>query len=211
MKRSQNVRSPRFRKALPMATSVAVSISLVLSGCAPEPREEAQIYSNAQECMQVYPDQGELCQQVFGSAQMDHLATAPRFQDQQQCEAEFGPGNCESAPEGTQGNATGGSWFMPMMMGYMMGNLMSGRGVRQAPVYSSSSRTSPLRDKVVTANGDVVGNRGDRTVRPAPSAFQKPSTPARVTQTGGFGRMAQQKAQTQRATSSRSSSRSFGG
>ncbi|MBY5920076.1 DUF1190 domain-containing protein [Ferrimonas balearica] len=210
MKRSQNVRAPRFRKALPMATSVAISISLVLSGCSPAPREEAQIYRDADECLQVYPDQGELCQQVFGSAQMDHLATAPRFLDQQQCEEEFGPGNCESAPEGSQGNATGGSWFMPMMMGYMMGNLMGGRSVRQAPVYSSSSRTSPLRDKVVTANGDVVGNRGDRTVRPAPSAFQKASAPTRVTQSGGFGRMAQQKAQASRSAT-RTSNRSFGG
>ncbi|MBY5991925.1 DUF1190 domain-containing protein [Ferrimonas balearica] len=211
MKRSTQVRRPRFRKALPLATSVAVSVSLVLSGCSPAPREEAQIYRNAEECMQVYPDQPELCQQVFGSAQVDHLATAPRFTDQQQCELEFGEGNCEQAPEGSQGNAGGGSWFMPMMMGYMMGNLMGGRSVRQAPVYSSSSRTSPMRDKLVTANGEVVGNRGDRTVRPAPSAFQKPTAPARVTQSGGFGRMAQQKAQASRSATTRSSSRSFGG
>lgn len=207
MKRSTEVRSLRFRKAMPLYTTVAFSVAVALSGCVPEPKvEEAQIYRNAAECIQVYPDQIELCEQTFGSAEMDHLATAPRYNDQQQCELEFGEGNCESAPEGSQQNASGGSWFMPMMMGYMMGNMLSGRGVRQAPVYSSTSKSSPLKGKLVTAGGDVVGKAGDKTVKAAPSAFKKPAGPTRVGRAGGFGRIAAQKAQ-----ASRSPKRSFGG
>ncbi|SHI19681.1 DUF1190 domain-containing protein [Ferrimonas marina] len=229
MKRSRNVRLSRFRKQLPAATTLAVSVSLVLSGCAPAPKqEEAQIYRNAEECKQVYPDQPALCDQVFGSAQVDHLATAPRFDGLAQCEADFGVGNCEPAPENTQAfnnpdaaaasepgqqyASGGGGWFMPMMMGYMMGSMMGNRAPRQAPVYSSSAPNSPIRDKLVTGKGDVVGNRGDRTVRAAPSAFQKASAPTRVTRAGGFGTMAAQKAQaSSRATNTRSTSRSFGG
>ncbi len=224
MKRSSNIRRARFRKSLPTASAVALSVTVALSGCSPAPRqEEAQIYRNAEECKQVYPDQPQLCDQVFGSAQMDHLATAPRFDGQAQCEADFGVGNCEPAPEnpasqaptdpqtgGTAQASSGGGWFMPMMMGYMMGNLMGGRAPRQAPVYSSSAPNSPIKDKIVTGKGDVVGNRGDRTVRAAPSAFQKPTAPTRVTRTGGFGSMAAQKAQASRS-GTRTTSRSFGG
>ena len=102
---------------------------------------------------------------------------------------------------------------MPMMMGYMMGNLMGGRAVRQTPVYSSSARNSPIKDKIVTGKGDVVGKRGDRNVRVPPSAFNKPAAPARVTRTGGFGSMAAKKAQasSRRGTAPRSTSRSYGG
>jgi uncharacterized protein YgiB involved in biofilm formation len=220
MKRSQNVRRPRFRKALPMATTLSVSVGL--SGCSPPPgQEEAGIYHNAQECQRAYPDKMELCDQVFSSAQMDHLATAPRFDGQAQCEADFGAGNCEPAPENAAAHdqrsdanqgAFGGGWFMPMMMGYMMGNLMGGRSIRQAPVYSSSAPNSPIKDKIVTGKGDVVGRRGDSSVRVAPSAFHKPAAPARVTRSGGFGAMAAQKSRAaSSAASSRSTSRSYGG
>lgn len=221
MKRSRNVRRPRFRKAMPMATTLSVSVGL--SGCAPPPQqEEAGIYRNAEECEQQYPDQTQLCEQVFRSARMDHLVTAPRFDGLAECEADFGVGNCEPAPEDTLSDDTGsapsqssfgGSWFMPMMMGYMLGNLVGGRSVRQAPVYSSSAPNSPINNKIVTGAGDVVGNRGDRSVRVPPSAFQQPRTPTRVTRTGGFGAMAAQKSQAtaQATTSSRSTSRSYGG
>ncbi|WP_298444495.1 DUF1190 domain-containing protein [uncultured Ferrimonas sp.] len=218
MKRSNNVRLARFRKSIPTTSGVALSVSLVLSGCSPaEMQETAQIYSNVDECVAQYPDQPQLCEQIFGSAQMDHLATAPRFTSQADCETEFGPEACTPAPEGAQGNPEGnqadggGSWFMPMMMGYMMGNMLSGgRSTKYAPVYGSRSKTSPLRGKLFTGNGTVVGKAGDRTVRTSPSAFNKPSAPTRVTRSGGFGKMAAQKSSNSRM-SSKSGSRSFGG
>ncbi|QIZ76194.1 DUF1190 domain-containing protein [Ferrimonas lipolytica] len=221
MKRSSNVRLARFRKSIPTATGVALSVSLVLSGCSPaEMQETAQIYSNAEECKAVYPDQPQLCDQVFSSAQMDHLTTAPRFTSQAECENEFGAEACQPAPEGSEGNpeagqasaeSGGGSWFMPMMMGYMMGNMMSGgRSTRYTPVYGSRSKTSPLNGKIFTGNGTVVGKAGDRTVRTTPSAFQKPSAPTRVTRSGGFGKMAAAKSSSS-SMKSKSGSRSFGG
>lgn len=212
MKRSSNVRLARFRKSIPTTSGVALSVSLVLSGCSPaEYQETAQIYTNVEECVTQYPDQPQLCEQVFGSAQMDHLATAPRFVDQASCEDEFGPEACQQAPEGDQGNAQGGSWFMPMMMGYMMGNMLSGnRSPRYAPVYGSRSKSSPLNGKIFTGNGTVVGKAGDRSVRTTPSAFQKPSSATRITRSGGFGKMAAQKSSSS-SLKSRSGSRSFGG
>ena len=48
----------------------------------PEPVE-----SDAGESERAYPDQLDLCDQVFNSAKMDHLATAPRFDGQARCEA----------------------------------------------------------------------------------------------------------------------------
>ncbi|WP_051201775.1 DUF1190 domain-containing protein [Ferrimonas senticii] len=211
MKRSNNVCLPRFRKAVPTTTAVALSVTLAVSGCSPAPMEEAaQIYTNVEECVTQYPDQPQLCEQVFGSAQMDHLATAPRFVSQADCEAEFGAEACQEAPEGSQNNASGGSWFMPMMMGYMMGSMLSGnRAPKYAPVYGSRSKSSPLNGKIFTGNGTVVGKAGDKMVRATPSAFQKPTAPTRVTRSGGFGKMAAAKSSS--SLSNKSGSRSFGG
>ena len=66
------------------------------------------------------------------------LAEAPRFGRKQQCEQEFGAGNCESRQE-----AGGGSFFMPMMMGYMMGNMMGGNRFSQ-PVYRGPGNTAVM-------------------------------------------------------------------
>ncbi|MFI3247321.1 MAG: DUF1190 domain-containing protein [Ferrimonas sp.] len=212
MKRSNNLRLARFRKKVPTATVAALSVTLAVSGCAPAPMETAQIYTNVDECVSQYPDQPQLCEQVFGSAQVEHLATAPRFETQAACESEFGAEACQAAPEGSQGNSFGGSWFMPMMMGYMMGNLLSGnRSPRYAPVYGSRSSSSPLNGKMVTGNGTVVGNIGDRTVQPNSSAFQKSAAPTRISRAGGFGQMAAQKAAATRATTTNRSASSFGG
>ena len=65
----------------------------------------------------------ESCESGFGEALEAHVETAPRYDDQALCEAEHG-GEClvEERPGG------GGSVFLPLMAGYLLGNMLGGRG-----------------------------------------------------------------------------------
>ncbi|WP_169307112.1 DUF1190 domain-containing protein [Ferrimonas sediminicola] len=219
MKRSRSVLSPRFKKQAAAPTAAAVSVSLILSGCSPAPKQEtARVYKTAEECILVNPDQEQLCRDVFGEAQALAEETAPRFTSLSDCEAEFGADQCMgggdlagSLADGDQyADSGGGGWFMPMMYGYMLGNMLSGssRKYRAAPVYSSKNARSPMYGKLVTGAGDTVGRAGDRVVRTSASAFT-PQKATTVTQRGGFGKMA--KVKSAQARNTRSSSRSWGG
>ena len=58
------------------------------------------------------------CEANFNEARNQHAAVAPKYTSQEDCQADFGDGRCEQAPYKT---TSGGSVFMPLMMGYMMG------------------------------------------------------------------------------------------
>ena len=58
----------------------------------------------------------------------------PRYSRKEECEAEFGAGNCE-----TRETDGGGSFFVPMMMGYMLGNAF------RQPVYRGPDNGAMMR------------------------------------------------------------------
>lgn len=144
--------------------------AFMLSGC-DDPVDVAtkgQLFTDAQACESAY-DQKE-CLDAYKRAETAHVETAPKFANRAECEAEFGVENCTPAPRQTavegdpaQANAGGGSWFMPAMMGFMMGRMMGG-GYAAAPIY---------RD---TQNNAYTGR--DRTVGRLDSARMPP--PARA-------------------------------
>ena len=144
--------------------------AFMLSGC-DDPVDVAtkgQLFTDAQACESSY-DQKE-CLEAYKRAETAHVDTAPKFANRAECEAEFGVENCTPAPRQTaaegdpaQANAGGGSWFMPAMMGFMMGRMMGG-GYAAAPIY---------RD---TQNNAYTGR--DRTVGRLDSARMPP--PARA-------------------------------
>ncbi|WP_018632257.1 DUF1190 domain-containing protein [Neomegalonema perideroedes] len=85
-------------------------------------------YFSMQECQSRF-DQA-LCDQSAAEARAEHAENAPKFASQESCEDFSGPGMCEPAPQ-TAGASSGGSSFMPMMMGFMVGRAignMSGAG-----------------------------------------------------------------------------------
>ncbi len=133
--------------------------------------ESAQFYPTVNECA---ADHGaQPCEDAKAVADRTQAAEAPRFSQKQQCEQEFGAGNCESR------QTAGGSFFMPMMMGYMIGNMMGGNRFSQ-PVYRGpgNSAVMPSGGRLLNVGRfDSLGaGPGTRT------AFQ----PAPVSR-GGFG------------------------
>ncbi|MEN3931439.1 DUF1190 domain-containing protein [Microvirga sp. W0021] len=95
------------------------------------------------------------CKARFGEAMTTYAQTAPRFVTKEDCEKDYGAGQCATAPTAATGEtvatdnnttttaqasqATSGStsYFMPMMMGFMAARMMQGTqsAASAAPLY----------------------------------------------------------------------------
>ena len=126
MKRTKNINKKAFRKvgqyALPFVVALAVT------GCE-QADVDMKLYKNVDECIADThkPDQ---CRAARAEAQKVADSTAPRYASYSDCAAEFGADQCRSNPAPNDG---GSSW-MPLMVGYMMGN-NSSSGYHSAPLY----------------------------------------------------------------------------
>lgn len=148
--------------------------SMALTACGDDgPPDDARFFAETKECAAVYGDAP--CADAAVKAEETHLVQAPKFARQEQCEAEFGAGNCE-----TRQSAGGGSFFMPLLMGYMMGNMLGGNRFSQ-PVYRG-----PDGSAVMNNNGRMfnVGNFGAQTAGRTTSF--RPSQASPIAR-GGFG------------------------
>lgn len=160
MKRTKNINQSAFRKSwrsyrmAPVA--VAVSAVFMLSACE-ESDETVSLYTNAQDCSQANPSQAEQCTLAYNNALQEAAKTAPKYETQADCIAEFGESMCTQAPaqagiagtgstngeQTAQAQSSGGSMWMPLMMGYMMGRMMGGSAASQ-PLFSSKTQLAQL-------------------------------------------------------------------
>lgn len=150
------------------------SASLALAACGDEgPPQDAKFFTDVKECSAVYGDAS--CRDAEAQAKKSLAADAPRYSRKEECEAEFGAGNCE-----TKQSAGGGGFFTPLLMGYFVGNMLSGNRYSQ-PVYRgpSNSAVVPRGGKLFNVGSFAGSGAGATAFRPA----------AQVTQVarGGFG------------------------
>src|SRR3970040_982529 len=85
--------------------------SLAIAGCDDSPPSDAKFFSSLNECTAHYS--AEPCKDSVKQAEEQHVATAPRFPRKEECEAQFGPGNCETRNETRSESGGIGSFFMP--------------------------------------------------------------------------------------------------
>ncbi|GGW60630.1 DUF1190 domain-containing protein [Alishewanella tabrizica] len=195
---------PHFKRSRKAAMLFMVpAATLLLSGCGSEKTVEAQVFNTPDECAAFYNPPAE-CQAAFADAQALHPQVAPRYANKQECEVDFGVGRCETAPEQGQQQAQG-SFFMPMMMGFLAGQMLNRGGmaapqqqntaaaaggrnpVPNQPLYKSRDDQSTFR---TATNTPVASKPGVTQIRP--SAVQP--KPASLARRGGFGAQAQQRA-----------------
>jgi len=111
---------------------------------------------------------------------------------------------------------SGGSSWMPLMAGFMMGRMMSGgAGFAQQPLFTSKNAGNPANGKFVDATGKSYGpaTTGRSMNVPKTAMAPKPATTSTITR-GGFGESVAKQNTMQRSaasSSSRSGSRSMGG
>jgi uncharacterized protein YgiB involved in biofilm formation len=124
--------------------------SLLMTACSDQSQDQPQtpavVYTSVQECQQKYPDFAAQCEADYKQAVALHPQVAPKYQTQQECEADFGAQRCEVAPQRQYGGS-GGGFFMPMMMGYMASQMFNRPQLMQPGAYSSAPGTQP-RDNV---------------------------------------------------------------
>lgn len=169
--------------------------TFLFAGCGEE-REQAMVFNNPSECSQAGLNSADACQADYDAAKALHPQVAPKYLSSAECEADFGAGQCETAPQQT---TSGGSVFMPMMMGYMMGQMFNrpqagaGNFQQNTPAGRSNIPTQPLyksrddRNTFRTAtNAPVAKGIGPITLKPSqvrPQAGQ-------LVRRGGFGQQA---------------------
>ena len=142
--------------------------------------DEPKSYQGVEECVAANVYTRSACEDAYEAS----LESVPRFDTLEACEAEHGEGAC-AAPTDEQAQAAGGGggWFMPAMMGYMVGNMLAntsrGRSferVYQEPVYrnrqnqgnwnaAASQATQRVNQRNEAMRSSVVQNRQATTRR----------------------------------------------
>jgi uncharacterized protein YgiB involved in biofilm formation len=165
--------------------------ALTLTAC-DEPAQDVAIFENVAQCEKEVGFDRDACEANFKQAQEEHIRVAPKYTSVADCEADFGAQQCELAPQQTQ---SGGSVFMPLMMGYMMGSMLGNTSrFGSQPLYRSKDDPTNFR----TGDNQKVGGQTGVTKVPAQVA-KAPSTKTSTVSRNGFG------------ASARSMSGGFGG
>ena len=222
MKRTKNINHASFRKSWSARhlTPVALAVTAVfmLAGCE-KTDETVSLYQNADDCSAANPGKSAECTTAFNNAQKEAVRTAPKYATREDCVAEFGEGQCQQtpaqagvAPENQAQAQSSGSFWMPLMAGYMMGRMMGGGMGAQQPLFSSKNPASPAYGQYTDAGGKSYGaaQPGRTMTVPKTAMAPKPATTSTVTR-GGFGDSVAKQSTMQRSSASSSSSRSMGG
>ena len=178
MKRSKNVK----------LTLMVAGSALALSSCGEEPRHEAESYASVEACKaaDTFPD--SQCDEDFAKAAATHETSAPRYNQRQLCEQEFGIGNCES-----RSSRNGSGFWSPFLAGYMVANILDNR----RSYYYSTPYYRTARGRHLTWDGaPIATTRGadgrirrtisTNTVKARPKVA-KVMTRTSVVSRGGFG------------------------
>ncbi|MFT4993206.1 MAG: hypothetical protein ACI965_000224 [Paraglaciecola sp.] len=180
-KRSTHINLTRMRKGFspkPLAVGIA---AIFLSACGEE-QKQATVYTSVDDCMKNNPQQSETCQTAYKDALKEAQRTGPKYNSQRDCEAEFGYDQCNQVQQ-----RQGGSFFMPLMAGYMLSNMLSPRGYYSQPLFSSNSRNSSYRNRWMGADGQDYGDQRRRSMRVSESALKPKPTVSKTMSRGGFG------------------------
>jgi uncharacterized protein YgiB involved in biofilm formation len=117
---------------------VLVGLTLVLAvgiiwGAKPS-EQRIKIYGSVEACQTEQP--AEDCATAFADAEQEQANSAPRFSSRDACEAQYGA--CGALPGG-------GDWFIPTMMGFILGHSLGAGGatsVVSQPIYVGRDLTA---------------------------------------------------------------------
>ena len=187
MKRTKYINLLHMRKA-PLIKPLALGIAAAtLTACSQ--KEPVKIVADVEECTEVTEYSLSECQAAYEKALEEAARTGPRYKHMRDCAQEFGMENCVSY------QSHGSSWYMPAIAGFMIGQAVSrhyGYNSIYNPVYEYRGRGS-YRDKLVTADGVIIGNRGTRSATVSSDALKRKPKAVRTVSRGGFGSTASAK------------------
>lgn len=169
----------------PLAKPLAIAVAAAsISGCTS--REEVKVVGSVSECTQTTTLNESQCEQAFRDALVEAEKTSPKYSTERTCESEFGSGGCRQ---------TTGGFFMPMMAGFMVGQMLNGSGnyYGHNPVFRYSRPYSSWDNKYMTSDGTVVGRPGKGSYKVPKSATKPKPKVVKTVSRGGFGSSASAK------------------
>ncbi|MFH0782875.1 MAG: DUF1190 domain-containing protein [Pseudomonadota bacterium] len=191
MKRTKHIDLNMMRKVSekkrPFLNPLAIGIAIVtLTSCSSQ--EAVKVVNSPEECVKTSGLTLVECQAAYQKAQAEAERTGPKYKSTSECESEFGSGRC------TQSRS--GGYFMPMMTGFIMGRMLSGGnygGSGYNPVYQYNGPNSAQHNKIMTADGTIIGKPGQNSYRVDNSTLKTKPSVTRTVSRGGFGATASAK------------------
>jgi uncharacterized protein YgiB involved in biofilm formation len=159
---------------------LASAAALALAACEDATTASSEFIRDEAQCAS--QSDPSACRQALMDARAQHARTAPAFATREACEGVFGAENCQAAlgapaPEQVaaarahdpgqaqqQAQQAGGGFFMPLLIGYMMGR-MAGGGMAAQPVYRDT------QNRAYTGAGSRPLGRFDDRLMPPPRAL----------------------------------------
>lgn len=163
-----------------LSRMVGLGGAVLLAGCGTQapapspddagPKQEVMAFENQFECKANSGLSEEQCAAARKDAVEIAAQTAPRFAAAQDCESEWGQGNCISQSSGGQ------SFFMPFVGGFIIGKMLAGNRREVVPLFRKT-KDSPLQ----TANGVRLGYGGaPGKYVAAARAFERPTSVPKI-------------------------------
>jgi uncharacterized protein YgiB involved in biofilm formation len=178
-KRSKSINLISMRKSFsvkPLALGIA---AIFLTACGDD--QDAAVFTSVDDCTNANPEFAEKCKTAYEDAVKEAERTGPKYNSQSDCETEFGNNQCRVVQRDS------GSFFMPLMAGYMLSNLMSPRGYYSQPMFTSYSRNSSYRNRWIGADGYDFGDNRRRTMKVSEKSLKPKPTVTKTMSRGGFG------------------------
>ncbi len=166
----------KYRNTFRFALLGATALTLVACG---EAEEEVLAYDSVKACVKAGQQDEAVCKAEYAKAQKLHNEVAPRYNYANQCYSDFGYDRCYR-----QRSSSGGSIWLPFMMGYMLAPRVGPRYVSAQPLYRSAS--DPNR-YYTAANGRVGSVLANGRTQVAKSQVAQPPQRTRTVARGGFG------------------------
>lgn len=186
MKRSTFINLDSMRKiksTTPLMRPLTLAVaSITLAACGSS-EEEAQIFSSIEDCKADTTLTEAQCEVAYKEALREAERTGPKYSSQAACEAEFGYDQCNRSSQG--------SYFSPFMTGFLVSSVLNSGNNHYNPVYRYPQRGSA--DRIMTADGRIIGNVGQRSYRVDKSNLKPKPTVTRTVSRGGFGSVASAK------------------
>jgi uncharacterized protein YgiB involved in biofilm formation len=157
------------RRSAYVGFSVLTLSAAGLAGCERQ-ADPPKVYSSVADCKAEHP--GQACDTAWQASVGEHDSTAPRYTNQQECEAQYGVGHCESRQ--------GGQVFMPLMAGFILGQMLNNNRCNSSYGGCGGYGGGYVGHPVFYSSG---GGYRTPTINPGESVFTRSGGISR----GGFG------------------------
>lgn len=190
MKRSKQINLDLMRKkpTTNVLKSLAVGLAATsLTAC--DSGEEVEIVTSILDCVDDTVMGVEQCRTAYQDALNESERIGPKYPSEQSCESEFGDDQCRR-------NAFGS--FTPIMVGYLFANSLwdndrNRYGASLNPVYRYFRPFSAMHNKLVTADGQIIGEDDSRKYKMKKKSLKKKPSMTKTVSRGGFGSIARTK------------------